>query len=62
MYIESKINLFRRHVKKSRVIEYYKAHNRFMNKAEKAKDKKYRNIIAKVNAMKEMKDNDRGRE
>jgi hypothetical protein len=33
-----------------------------MTKAEKAKDKKLRNIIAKVNSMREMKDNERKEE
>lgn len=56
VYIESKINLFRRRVKKSRVIEYFKAHARFMNSAEKAKDKKQRNIIAKSNSLREIRE------
>ena len=60
MHSESKIGSFRRKVKKSRVIEYYKVHTRFMNKAEKDKDKKLRNIIAKVNSLKEL--NERKRE
>ena len=53
-YIESKISQFRRKVKKSRVIEYYKTHSRFMTSAEKAKDKKHRNIIAKINTLREI--------
>lgn len=58
MYIESKINIFRRRVKKSRVIEYYKSRSRFMNNAERAKDKKQRNIIAKISSLREMHEKD----
>ena len=55
-YIESKINVFRRKVKKARVIEYYKANTRFMKTAEKLRDKKRRNIIAKINCLKELRE------
>lgn len=59
MYIEAKISLFRRKVKKSRVIEYFKARARFMTTTERFKDKKRRNIIAKVNSLKELREGDR---
>ena len=58
VYIESKINLFRRRVKKSRVIEYFKARSRFMTSAERARDKKQRNIIAKINSLREIHEKD----
>jgi len=59
MYIESKINLFRRKVKKSRVLEYFKTHAHFLKTADRLKDKKRRNIIAKVNSLRELKEKSR---